>query len=49
MTADNPQPVTTDITRLRSIRRTTARRNVVANKRNNELTEHIVIAPTIRC
>jgi len=44
MIADKPQPATTDISRLRSIHRTTARRNAVVNKRNNELTKHTIIS-----
>jgi hypothetical protein len=48
MTADMPQPTKTGITRIRSIHRTNARRSGVANKRNNELTKH-VIRPTVRC
>jgi hypothetical protein len=48
MTADNPQSVTTDITRIRSTHRTTARRFVLANKMNYKLTK-LMITPTVRC
>jgi len=47
MTADKPQPATTDITRLRPIHRTTARRFVVTNKRKHKSTK-CMIAPTAR-
>ena len=49
MTADKPQPATTGISRLRSTHRTTARRNFVANERNNEITKHTILAPTVQC
>jgi len=48
MTADKPQSAKTGINQIRSTHRTTARRTVVANKRNHELTKHMITS-TIWC
>jgi len=50
MTADKTQSAKKGIqvTRIRSTHRTTARRNVIANKRKHKLTKHM-ITPSVRC